>query len=134
MVMSLHTARARAAAVTMLLLGACFAVQIPRLTDVAPYLGVLIGAGVAAGVFAAVRLWFGGHMEGRVLALTLALAGLVGHGLNYAAGLPGASALEGNVSGASMLAIPLELATVVLLVLDAARRPALPARRHPYAL
>jgi hypothetical protein len=134
MVMSVRTWRARAAAITVVLLGLTYLVQVPRLTDVAAYLGLLVGAGVAVAFFAGTRLWSGGHMDGRILALCLSVCGLVAHLLNALHGLPGASPMAEQVSSASVLSIGLELVTVVLLAADAARRPAPIARRHPYAL
>jgi hypothetical protein len=134
MLQSRPSARARLAGLTVLLLGGTYAVQIPRLVDVAAYLGVLAGSGFAVACLAAVRLWFGGHMDGRLSALTLSAVGLAGHLLNLLAGLPGATVLRGHVSPVSIVSIALDLLTIVLLVSDAARHPSPGQRRHPYAL
>ncbi|HET6624968.1 MAG TPA: hypothetical protein VFG63_01130 [Nocardioidaceae bacterium] len=134
MIMSMRTRRARMAALSVLLLGVAYLVQVPRLTGLAAYLGVLAGAGVAVAFLAAARLWWGGHGDGRLLATCLSVVGLVGHLLNYVAGVPGASSIRGQVSDASVVAVILELSTLGLLVVDALRRPAAPQRRPPYAL
>jgi hypothetical protein len=134
MVMSVRTWRARAAGASVILLGLTYLVQIPRLADVAAYLGLLVGSGVAVAVFAGARLWSGGHMDGRILALTLSIAGLTGHLLNAVTGLPGASVIEGQLTTSSIASVGLALVTIGLLAADAARRPAPAPRRHPYAL
>lgn len=134
MVTSGPSVNARRAAVTVLVLALTYAVQIPRVADVAAYLGLLVGSSVAVACFAAVRLWCGGHMDGRLLALMLSAVGVAGHLLNMLVGLPGASVMRGHLSPVGVVSIVLELLTVVLLVGDAARHSDQTQRVHPYAL
>lgn len=134
MVVSRISRRARAAAGTTLLLVLVYALQVPRVAQVAAYLGVLMVAGAVVGLFAAYRLWVAGSWDGRMLAAGLAVLSLAGHLVNLTLGMPGASALRGQISLLSVVAVAAAAATLVLVVLDARRRPPTDAARHPYAL
>ena len=126
--------RARAAAAVVCACGIAYLAQAPGLAEAAPYLGVLAGAGAGSAFLAAARLWSGGHLDGRIIALSLSVAGLTGQLLNVYAGLPGAGTLQGGLSGFGVLVAVLELIILALLAVDAARRSTAGVRRHPYAL
>jgi hypothetical protein len=121
MVRAFATRGARATAMAVLLVSLVLAVKLPALWSAASYLGVLTGVLVGLGVLAAVRLWFGGHLEGRLAAGLVAALALTGQLLNATLGLPGASALQGPIGTWGLLAVVGELAVLGLLGRDALR-------------
>lgn len=134
MVASMPSSRAKLAAVTTLLLGLVFLSRLPQLADTAGYLAVLAGGVVVAGLLTGYRLWFGGHSESRLVAVTVAGLAFLGQVLNLLVGLPGARVLAGQIGLWGIAALMLEVLTVVVLVTDRDRRRAAPPARPPYAL
>lgn len=134
MVLSATTWRARAAALTVVLVSLLSILHLGEVADVASYLSLVMTLGVLVSVFAAVRLWSGGTWDGRALAGGLCLIGLTGQVLNLTVGLPGASALSDDLGPGTILSMVLEVSTLGLVAVDVFRGPAKPDARRPYAL
>ena len=82
-------------AAAVLLVGLVLLVQLPAVWAAAPYVGVLdLLCGVLAPV-TAWRMWRGGRLEARLVAVAVVGLALVGQLLATTLGLPGASSLHG---------------------------------------
>jgi hypothetical protein len=125
---------ARTAALTVLLVGVLFALNVDTVADAAGYLGIIAVGLVGVTAFAAVRLWFYARLSCKLVALSGISAACAGQLLNATVGLPGASSLRGPLGGWGMLALLLELLTLVLVLLDGLGRTPAPLPEHPYAL
>lgn len=122
MVRPAPTSRAKVAAVTTLLLGLLFLGTWRGVDEAAGYLGLTSAVIVGASVVAAQRLWFGGHLEGRVLACVLCVVAFAGGLLNVSVGLPGAPSLHESIGPPTWVAFALEVVSVWLVVSDGLRR------------
>ncbi len=118
MVLSAPTRQARGAAVATALLGLAYATKWREIAGTADYLGLVVGVVVVLSAVAAPRLWFGGHLDGRVVATSVAVIALAGQLLNRTVGLPGAESLADQMGLASLIGIVLELAILALLARD----------------
>lgn len=127
------TRRARLAALGVVLLGLLYLARLPVIAQAAGYLGVLAMAVVLVSAVAGFRLWTGGFLEARLLAVGLSALTLAGQLLSMLVGLPGAARLAGHPGPVGAAALLVELGIVLVLATDrecrAARRTA-----RPYAL
>ncbi|MGH3367895.1 MAG: hypothetical protein ACRDOY_11900 [Nocardioidaceae bacterium] len=112
------TRLARAAGLSVLGLGLVHVVELPAHTEVAAYLGLLFAVATVGFLGAAAWLWFGRHFGAGVLAGSLSVLALGAQVVSLTFGLPGARELRGEPTPAGLVAVALEVATVVLLWLD----------------
>lgn len=112
-------------AAAVLLVGLVLLVQLPAVWAAAPYVGVLdLLCGVLAPV-TAWRMWRGGRLEARLVAVVVVGLALAGQLLATSLGLPGASSLHGfHAWDAAATAV--EVAAGVLLGRDLVAKPAQP--------
>jgi hypothetical protein len=127
------TGRARLASVGTALLGLVYLVRLPVIAAAAGYLGVLAMAVVLVSAVVGFRLWTGGFLEARLLAVGLSAVTLAGQLLSMVMGLPGAARLAGPPGPFGTAALLIEVGIVVVLATD---RECRTARRtpRPYAL
>lgn len=118
MVISAPSRLVKLAALSMLSLGLVLTLAVPVLFDAAYYLGLITVLLASISVFCGIRLWVSGSLESRVLAILVAVAAMLGHGLNTIIGLPGASALKTESGAVFWLALAFELSTVLLIAVD----------------
>ncbi|MGZ4426740.1 MAG: hypothetical protein ACXVXC_04255 [Nocardioidaceae bacterium] len=123
MVRSSPSGLARVAAVLVLLLALVFLVELGKLTDASCYLAFTAECLIVLCVVAAQRLWFGGHLEGRLLGTLVATVALVGELLNVAVGLPGAHGLQGAPGPGTLAGLVLEVAIIATILKDGLAKP-----------
>jgi hypothetical protein len=112
----------RTAAITALALGLLHLEQLPHHAAVARYLGILFATTVTGFLVSAVRLWYGGHFDGRALAGGLSALALGAQLLSLTVGLPGLPELHGRPTVPGVVAMVLE-ATTIAALLRARRLP-----------
>jgi hypothetical protein len=124
MTRSTPSSRARLVALMMLGLAAAFLADARTVGAAAAYLGLLAAVIIVLSLVAAQRLWFGGHIDGRVLACVLAGVAFVGQVLDLTVGLPGAESLRNGRGLLGVAALLLEVAVAWTLAGDRVLKPA----------
>lgn len=128
------TCWSRGSAAAVFLLGMLFVAKLPEVNDAARYLGVLTGAIAVTAVVAAVRIWVADCFVGRLLAVTVAVGGLVGLSLNVLSGIPGAPELHRPLGAPGVAVLTLELLVLALTLVDARARAGRSPQNGHYAL
>jgi hypothetical protein len=128
------TRLSRVAAASSLLLGLSLVAVLPVVTDVASYVGVLVGSSAAVAIVSGYALWARPTLMMRAVAAFAAGAPLGGLLIQTLEGLPGARRLGGLAPLGSLAVAGLASIVLVLLLVDARRRRPEQAPDHPYAL
>lgn len=113
--LSRQSTATRLGAGALLMLSVVHLLALPAHARMAPYLGLLFAVAALGFLLAALRMWDGRHLDGRLLGGALCITAMAAQLLSVTVGLPGVAELRGGLTPAGLLAWLLETAVLVLL-------------------